>query len=144
VSTLQARIRALPGISDVAIAARAPFFIGFDRRMEVSSLDAPCDADACVKIPVMAVAPGYFRTMGISLTQGRDFGGDAVAEVIINQPLAARHWTDGRAVGETLRIGEHGVPATVVGMTAKTHTRGLDARNRRSMCRSGSTTSNTN
>jgi len=126
VSALQARIRALPGISDVAIAARAPFFIGFDRRIAVSSLDAPCDADACVKIPVMAVAPGYFRTMGISLTQGRDFGGNAVSEVIINQPLAARYWTDGRAVGETLRIGDHGAPATVVGMTAKTHTRGLD------------------
>ena len=125
-SALQKRIRALPGISDVAIAARAPFFIGFDRRVAVSSLDTPCDGDACAKIPAIAVGPGYFRTMGIALTQGGDFGSDAAAEVIVNQSLAARFWTDGRAVGETLRIGERGAPVTVVGMTAKTHTRGLD------------------
>jgi putative ABC transport system permease protein len=65
--------------------------------------------------------------MGIALTAGREFEArPAAADVIINQPLARQQWPDGRGLGETLHIGERGVPVTVVGITAKTHTRGLD------------------
>ena len=50
---------------------------------------------------------GYFRTMGIPLTAGREFeSGGSAPDVIINQPLAQRQWPDGRGLGETLRIGE--------------------------------------
>jgi putative ABC transport system permease protein len=74
----------------------------------------------------MAVGPDYFRTMGIALTEGRAFGADSENEVIINGPLANLLWPDGHGLGEPLRLGESGSPATVVGVTAKTHTRGLD------------------
>ena len=122
---LLARVRALPGVTDVAVADRVPFFIGFDRLTPVGS--GACEADACPKYATMAVGPGYFQTMGIPLVAGREFeSADGSRAVIINQPLARLQWPDGRGLGETLSIGARGVPVTVIGITAKTHTRGLD------------------
>jgi predicted permease len=127
VRALLARVRALPGVTDVAVADRLPFFIGFDRLTPVSSSGAPCQVDACPKYATVTVGPGYFKTMGIPLAAGREFeAGRASAEVVINQPLAKRQWPDGRGLGETLRVGESGAVVVVVGITAKTHTRGLD------------------
>jgi hypothetical protein len=65
--------------------------------------------------------------MGIALAAGREF--EATGEptsVIVNQPLASQYWPGGRGVGETLRIGTPGRTVTVVGITARTHTRGLN------------------
>jgi predicted permease len=134
VHALAARIGALPGVAEVAIADRVPFFIGLDRLTAVSSSGAACAADACPKYATMAVGPGYFKTMGITLTAGREFLDSAtaqavasgVSEAIINQPLASQHWPDGRGLGETLRIGDRGQSVTVVGITAKTHPRTFD------------------
>ncbi len=51
----------------------------------------------------------------------------AATDVIINQPLARQHWPEGRGVGETLRIGQRRrFSVTVIGITAQTHTRGLN------------------
>lgn len=127
VQALLARVRAVPGVADAAVADRVPFFIGFDRLTPVSSEGATCNADDCPKYATMAVGPGYFRTMGIPLTAGHEFeAAGAAADVVINQPLARQHWPDGSGLGRTLRIGDRGVAVTVIGITAKTHTRGLD------------------
>jgi hypothetical protein len=65
--------------------------------------------------------------MGIPLTAGREFeAGGASAEAVVNQPLARLLWLDGRALGETLRVGDGGTTVAVVGVTARTHPRGLD------------------
>ncbi len=124
--TLLTRVKALPGVADAALADRVPFFIGFENVTAVSSTAAPCEGNSCPRIATMAVGPGYFRTLGIALTVGREFGETSDDEVIINRPLASQLWTDGRALGEPMRIGDPAKPVTVVGVTAKTHTRGLD------------------
>jgi predicted permease len=125
---LAARVRALPGVASVALADRAPFFLGFDRLTPVSSAAARCEPDACPKYSTLAVGPGYFATMGIRLAAGREFGADRGArEAIVNRPLARLLWpTDDRGPGETIWIGDRPVAATVVGITARAHTRGLD------------------
>jgi putative ABC transport system permease protein len=124
---LLARVRALPGSVDVAAADHAPFYVGFDRRTAVSPADATCEAETCPSVSTFAVGPGYFKTMGILLTAGREFEpGTRAAEAIVNQPLARQLWPDGRGLGETFRMGAQGTPVVVVGITAKTHTRGLD------------------
>jgi predicted permease len=121
------RVRALPGVADAALADRVPFFIGFDRLTPVSSAGAHCERDACPKASTLAVGPGYFKAMGIPLTAGREFDkrGDSL-EVIVNQPLARLLWRDGRALGEALRLPDRATTVTVIGVTAKTHTRGPD------------------
>ena len=121
------RVRALPGVTDAALADRVPFFIGFDRMTAVSLPGAACEAESCTKYATLAVGPDYFKTMGISLASGREFdSGEPRPEVVISQPLARQQWPDGRGVGETLRIGDRGVLVTVIGITGRTHTRGLN------------------
>jgi predicted permease len=132
------RLRALPGVSDVAMGDHAPFFIGFDRMTPASSSAKPCEPDSCAQFATMAVGPAYFRTLGIALAEGREFTAFAVppplrregrgtpTEVIVNQPLARQFWPEGRGVGETLRIGQDAILVTVIGITARTHTRGLN------------------
>jgi hypothetical protein len=93
----------------------------------VSLPGAACDPESCTKYATLAVGPGYFRTMGISLAAGHEFEGqEPRPEVVISRPLARRHWPDGRGLGETLQIGDRGVVATVIGITGRTHTRGLN------------------
>jgi predicted permease len=127
VRALVARVRALPGVADVAIADRAPFFIGFERETPVSSGDATCERDDCPTVATGVVGPGYFRTMGIALAAGREFAPTTAAnEVIINQPLAQMLWQDRAALGQTFRIGSPATPVTVVGVAGKAHRRGID------------------
>ncbi len=127
VDALMTRVRALPGVTDAAVAARAPFFIGFTQRTPISSSGMPCEPDACPVVTTMTIGPWYFRTMGIALEAGREFQtGGARTDVIVNQPLARQHWPAGRGLGETLRIGDRGLVVTVVGIVSKAHTRALD------------------
>jgi predicted permease len=128
---LLARARALPGVTAAALADNLPFFIGVDRLTAVSSTGARCEAgsQSCARFATLSVGPGYFSTMGVPLTAGREFAeGAPLPEVIVNEPLARLMWPDGRGLGETLRIGEgdRATAVTVVGITAHTHTRGLD------------------
>ena len=125
--TLVARVRALPGVIDAALVDRAPFFIGYDRQTAVWPAGGTCAADSCPSYPTYAVSTGYFRTMGIPLVAGRELApGRRDAEVVVNQAFARQQWPAGGGLGETLRIGPGGAVLTVVGITAKAHTRGLD------------------
>ncbi|MDP1572128.1 MAG: ABC transporter permease [Vicinamibacterales bacterium] len=120
-------IRGLPGVADVALAHRAPFFIGYDTMTPVWPATGACEGGGCPSFPTYAVSPGYLRVMGIGLTEGREFtsGGDA-AEVIVNGTFADAQWPGTSALGQVLRIGAEGRAVTVVGVTALAHTRGLD------------------
>jgi predicted permease len=135
VDALRERIDGLPAVSSVAVADRAPFFIGFDRLTPVSIVDSTCKRDDCLKVETLIVGAGYFKTMGIQLIAGREFeSGNPAREAIINQPLARLLWPDPstspeaptRGLGEKIRIGESGEIVTVVAITSKTHTRSLN------------------
>jgi predicted permease len=122
-----ARVRALPGVGDVALIDRAPFFIGFNETTTVWPPNATCEGtNDCRAYATYGVGPGYFRTMGISLAEGREFGEGAAAEVVINGMLARALWPGGGALGQSLRIGKAGERVTVIGVTGPNRTRGLD------------------
>jgi predicted permease len=127
VESVASRVRALPGVAGVAIADRAPFFVGYSRMTTVWPEAGSCEGDRCPKYETYAVSPGYFQTMGISLAEGREFdAGRSAAEVIVNGAFARAQWPGRPALGEVLRIGAAGESVTVVGITEKTRTRGLD------------------
>jgi len=124
---LSARVRALPGIRRVAIADRAPFFIGFDRTTPIWPASGPCEPGTCPAYATYAVEPDYFSTMEIGFVEGRTFDRlDPAVGVVINAAFARQQWPDRPALGQTLRIGTTGDRVTVVGITASSHTRGLD------------------
>lgn len=134
-TTFADRARALPGITDVALVDRAPFFVGVDRRATAWPPGVTCEpattlragSDNCRQYPVYGVSPGYFRTMGIGIIEGREFGGGSgQGQVVINGSLSRELWPGGNAVGQAFRMGDAGEQVTVIGVTASTRTRGLD------------------
>jgi predicted permease len=61
------------------------------------------------------VSPGYFKTMGVAIVQGRDFrpsdlGKDAPKVCMINEKFAKKYFPGGIAVGH--RVGEGNDPGT--------------------------------
>jgi predicted permease len=127
VDQFAARVRALPGVADVAVIDRAPFFIGYDETTMVWAPDTSCEGtNDCRAYPAYAISPRYFATMGISLAEGREFLPGAAAEVLINGSMARALWPGGNALGQSLRIGRSGERVTVIGITGPTRTRGLD------------------
>ncbi|MCK5653004.1 MAG: ABC transporter permease, partial [Gemmatimonadetes bacterium] len=87
-------------ISDLAAIYEAPMPEG----MESSAEETPR------LILTRAVAPDFFRTLGVPLHQGRGFlpGDDAEAEqvVVVNDGLARRYFQGQDPVGSRLRLGE--------------------------------------
>jgi predicted permease len=121
------RVDALPGIVDAAIVDRAPFFVGYDRQTKVWPPGVTCDAGNCREYATYGAGPGYFRTMGIGIAEGREFSdGSTAGQVVINGALAKTLWPDGGAIGQTFRAGDAGEQLTVIGVTTATRTRGLD------------------
>jgi predicted permease len=112
---------AMVGFGEVAPTARAP-----RRSVEIADSVAagsePVEATASV-----VVSPGYFRTIGAAIVEGRDVlwtDTSATAVVLVNQRFAARHWPNGSPLGRRLRFaptvpgGAPGEWLTVVGVTS--------------------------
>ena len=112
---------AMVGFGEVTPTARAP-------RRSVESADSvasgsePAEATASV-----VVSPGYFRTIGAAIVEGRDVlwtDTSATAVVLVNQRFAARHWPNGSPLGRRVRFaptvpgGAPGEWLTVVGVTS--------------------------
>ena len=116
-------LRRRPSVESASIVSFLPLNHETNMRgylpAEVPAGDAPPP-----RAIALATAPGYFETMGISLLQGRDFAeaddAGAPPAVIINKALAEAAWSDGPAVGRTLRLtqGTEESLATVVGVVA--------------------------
>jgi putative ABC transport system permease protein len=60
------------------------------------------------KVAVRMATPGYFKTMGISLLQGRNFTEqdrrDSVAVIIVNKRMADKVWPNENPVGKRLML----------------------------------------
>jgi predicted permease len=106
---LQARVRALPGVTSAALASSFPLSGTGQYKFEIEG--TPVDPNAVARqIAVVDIGPGYFETLGVSLARGRTFtdaDGAAGSEVIvINQRLANEHFASGDPLGRRIRIFE--------------------------------------
>jgi predicted permease len=106
----EARVRALPGVQNVAIAASQPIG-GFNSSGSIVIEGQP--EPAAGHYPEMFFEPvslGYFDTLGIRLLEGRLFNAsdkaDRPAVTVINQSAARRFWPNESPVGK--RIGRPG------------------------------------
>ncbi len=124
------RLRALPGIIEVAAANDKPlggrvnrYDFCSDLHPETCKLPNPESPD------VFQVTPGYFRTVGQALLQGRDFniaddGRNHVA--IVNRALAAQQWPGQNPIGHRIYSGELHAWANVVGEVGDVHSYSLE------------------
>jgi len=125
------RVRQLPGVSAAAISNNVPFdHHEWDSSFHITG--TPPDPPGQEPIGEMAiVSPDYFRTLGMSIFRGRDFGPEDVkgrsGTVVIDELAAQKFFpgTDpiGKQIDDPVTIGlpaANGVPLTIIGVVPHT------------------------
>jgi predicted permease len=116
----------IPGVTSVAVASHLPLSdvrqIGF--RLE----HAPPDDFHWAQNSL--VSPGYFRAMGISLLQGRDFTQQDLPQsssvAIISEAMAREYFPGQNAIGQRFQWGDREV-FTIIGIASDVRISALDA-----------------
>ena len=117
------RVRSLPGVEAASFADMIPSGGGL-RKTTISVDGYSPKAGESMDVFWGIVATDYFKTMGMTLTSGREFtdqdkeGSARVA--IINETMARRYWRDENPLGKKIRLmgdrGSGAVPHEVVGV----------------------------
>jgi predicted permease len=115
-------IAALPGVESAGAAATLP--IGgddFASSVVIEGKPEPRPAEL-PRAGLQVVTPGYFRTMGIRVVNGRDVAdsdtADAMPIVLVNETFARQHWPGEVPIGRRIRLGGAGNWFTVVGVVS--------------------------
>jgi predicted permease len=107
-STIEDRLRALPGVEGVTRASNIPpdtgsIHFAFDVQTNVPGA-------APVRVETMRsyyVAPKFFEIFGVALLQGRGFEPtDDEGAAVLSETLARKLFSDGPAVGQTFTFGK--------------------------------------
>ncbi|PTY07657.1 permease [Opitutaceae bacterium EW11] len=116
---LQERIAAVPEVENVAYTSWLP--LGLEG-CKGHGVDVPGYVRKPGENPTFeyaVVSPGYFETLRIPLTDGRDFSendkADAPLVAIVNQAFAEKFWPGQNPIGRTFRAA--GRDRTIVGLT---------------------------
>jgi len=131
---LSAAARAIPGVTSVS-GVRCPPGTGGcgDWFYSVPGQRVPARNEVPIAL-TNAAEPGYFKTVGVVVRQGREFtradgaGGNPVA--IVNETLARTWWPTESAVGHQIKMGGpyiEGQLLEVVGVVADIKQGGLDS-----------------
>jgi hypothetical protein len=104
---LNERLRAMPGTSAVSMASVLPLLGAVDRRLEAAAGSHFASAAAPV-VSSVAIGPGYFDALGLTLARGREFG-DAtdpasIGEVIVNQRFADMYFAGQDPIGQRMSL----------------------------------------
>jgi predicted permease len=115
--TLMERLASAPQVRSAAIVSDAPLGLSTsDRGVDVPGY-VPAEGES-MSILYVSSSPGYFETMGIPLTAGRDFtpsdDSASVPVLVINERFAERFWPGQNALGKTVRT--RGRDHTVIGV----------------------------
>jgi len=101
------RLRTTPGVRDAASVSTLPL-------EGTSNLPITIDGNPAMtegSPEWRAVSPGFFRTMGIAVIQGRDIsdidGLGSPGAVIINRSLAERYWPGQNPIGHYIAVGQY-------------------------------------
>jgi predicted permease len=117
------RVRALPDLESAALAERTPFAINYNRsNIFIPGRHQPGDLKGYVT-DVTRVSPEYFRTLGVSVVQGRNFSTSDTPSspgvAIVNESFARKHWPGENAVGKIINTQEVDGPVyEIVGVAA--------------------------
>jgi putative ABC transport system permease protein len=121
-----AKLNSLPGIqavggTDSLPTMQALVFVEDARAIPEQS------GSTTAQVSPRVIAPGYFRAMGISLLDGRDFdehdGQDHEPVAIVDKSLADNLWPGRNPVGQQIAVGQ-GAAAKVVGVVGPVHSLG--------------------
>ncbi len=115
------RASTVPGVDAVALTSILPLSGGdINFTFLIEGRPEPANPRDAPSASHRAVSANYFATMGMTVREGREFGGDDRAggegAVIVNETLAQRYWPGQSALGSRLLVA--GQRMTVVGVVA--------------------------
>ena len=112
------RASLIPGVETAGISDNLP--MSRNRSWGIKAKDGDYDGGKFQGVFVYIVSPGYLRSMGMRLVEGRDFNwadlADNQAVVIVNETVARKLWPGQDPVGRIALAG--GAEARVIGVTA--------------------------
>jgi putative ABC transport system permease protein len=127
--TLQERVARVPGVRESAVTSG--FVLGNAPLQELQVGDEPASPQR--RAMQYSVSAECFRVFGVPLVRGRSFtdhdGQGAQPVAIVNAALARKYFRDS-AVGQTIRIGDHGEYGpwlAIVGVVGNVKTRSVYA-----------------
>ena len=117
-SQLLTHLEALPGLKSVSLARKVPLGFGGGSSTSVEIEGYVPQPNEEINIEYNNVGPNYFRTMGMTVVQGREFNAQDRAGsqemVIINETFARRYFPNQDSVGRVLNLGSKVTIAGVV------------------------------
>lgn len=122
------RLRALPGVRGVAASDRVPL----DHQLWTGTFHVvghvPAPGEKTPGGELHQVSPGFFRTLGIPLLEGREFSDEDAAGgvVIVDAWTAERFWPDATAIGERIYFGSPERSYEIVGVAGHVKQTSLD------------------
>lgn len=122
------RVSALPGVEYAAFAWGVPLTgNSWPVPVIVEGQPAPSKASDQVSFPLRSVTQDYFKLLGLSISEGRDFRSsdtrDAPAVAIVNRAFAERYFPHGNPIGKKLWLGGLQRPSTeIVGLVNNART----------------------
>ncbi|HWQ33317.1 MAG TPA: ABC transporter permease [Blastocatellia bacterium] len=130
---LLAKITTLPGVQSAGLSSITPLSgAAIDDPFSIEG--RPLDPNHFTVAGHQTISPGFFRTLGISILQGRDFTASDAAGVppvaIINEAMARTYWPNQNPLGQRLKLGAPRAPANwaaIVGVVRDIPHRGLDS-----------------
>jgi predicted permease len=120
-----ARLERLPLVEGATATVAVPFWSSYASRLDVPDVPEP-PTFAAGGPYTNPVAPDYFRTMGIDLLSGREFGPADFAEgaapvAIVDETFASAYWPGQEPLGKCLRVGQDEPPCSeVIGVVEDT------------------------
>ena len=108
-------IRSLPGVNSAAFSSNVPFSGRPAVDAHVVEGQEPSGGEA-PQAEMKVVSPGYFKAMGMTLLQGRDFNDSDIfvdperdlgrLVAVVDQTLARHYFPDGNVIGKRIRTGD--------------------------------------
>lgn len=117
------RVCALPGVESASVSNDdlPGFEPGWqnDINPEIDGRYQKIDPGELINVDWSIVTADYFKTMGISLKQGRTFSQDESSQggpvVLVDEQLARKFWPDGNAIGNHIKYDGAG-PQEIIGI----------------------------
>ena len=126
------RMKSVPGVTSAALTTAPPLSANLNQN-GVAFPGSPTNTGKgehdLLLIDFMTAGPGYFRTMGIPLLEGREFtAADDSAHgqvAIIDEQLAKRYFPNGSAINQRISVDGDTADVRVVGVVGTVYQYGL-------------------
>lgn len=111
----QVALTAIPEVTNAALTASVPFWMGRSRSLFVEGVDS---VERLGRFSLNAVSPEYFATMGTRLLRGRGISredrADAPYVMVVSEQMAAALWPGQDPIGRCVRVRFETEPCTTV------------------------------